>query len=44
MHPCSECASEYTSSWAAGQCAEQDMAEDQNTRGWYAKYNPHRKD
>ena len=44
MHTCSECGSEYTSSWAAGDCEERDLTEDANTRGWYAKFNPHRKD
>lgn len=33
-----ECDAEYTSRFAAAECAEQDRLEDLNTRGWYARY------
>ena len=44
MHSCSECGSEYTSSWAAAQCEDDDRAEDMNTRQWFSNFDPHRKD
>lgn len=46
MHRCEypNCGAEYTSLFAASECEEQDRLEDLNTRGWYARSNPHRKD
>ena len=44
MYRCGRCGSEYTSPLSAAICEDEDFLEDTNTREWFGKFDPHRKD